>query len=167
MEVELSTPISEFQWQIVSVLLQPFSTRSELDRWDHVTGYISDHLDRIRGCDFTYPTGEGRRALTPQWFNSWRRAVGDSSSTLHKGSWYKVRVQIFPDGRCGLAINGHPVLVNIGNGPVRLPVLPMIYGSTAGTRILVGKVLITSGVPRDLDWSSLRFDGSGWVNSPQ
>ena len=164
MDVELSTPILEFQWQIISVLLEPFSSRAALDQWDHVTGYISDHLDHIRGCSFTYPAGEGRDALTPPWFSSWRRAVGDSSSALHKGAWYKVRVQIFPDGRCGLAINGHAVLVSIGSGPVRLPVLPMIYGSSVGTRILLGKILITTGVPRDIDWSTLEFDTNHWDN---
>jgi DNA-binding SARP family transcriptional activator len=165
MDLEISTPISRYQWQIISVLLQPVSSRKQLDEWDHVTGYISERFDRLSGCDFTYPAGEGRGALSPPWFESWRRAVPDSSNTLIGGEWYIIRVQLFPDGRCGLAINSHPVRIGAGTHSVRLPFLAMTYGNSVGTRILVGRIVLTSGVPDDINWSRLQFDGSAWINA--
>jgi hypothetical protein len=165
MDLEISTPISRYQWQIISVLLQPVSSRKQLDEWDHVTGYISERFDRLSGCDFTYPAGEGRGALNPPWFESWRRAIGDSSSTLTGGDWYNVRVQVFPDGRCGLAINRHPMRIGVQTQSLRLPFLAMTYGNSVGTRILVGRIVVTSGVPDDINWSRLQFDGSAWINA--
>jgi DNA-binding SARP family transcriptional activator len=166
LDAEISTPITEFKWQLIEVLLYSFSNPRQLEKWDHTTGYISRYLDLASspGCAFQYPGGEGPESLTrPSWFPSWQLATRDSSSVLHKGSWYKVRVQLFPDGRCGLAINGHPLMIAASRVSTAVPVLPIIEGNTVGGKILVGRVAIWSGVPTDIDWSKLKFDGYQWV----
>jgi hypothetical protein len=164
MDIDLSTPITRTQWQILQPGLQPFLNLHQIERWDHKTGYLSGFLDDTPGCYFSYPNGEGEGALTEMpWYTSMRIALNDSSFKLNDGRWYRVRLQIFPSGRCGIAINGHAVFISPGLGPLRHPVLPIIQGNTVDTRMLVGHVVIRSGIPNDVDWTTLEFDGFNWV----
>jgi hypothetical protein len=163
-DAELSTPITKYQWQLIHVGLQPFSNANRIERWDHRTGYIQQYVDSGDGCAFQYPSGEGPASITGSpWYESWVNAVRDSSHVLHGGSWYRVRVQLFPDGRCGLAINGHPVVITTSGVILTSPILAHIQGNSVDGRILVGKVLIQTGVPTDIDWSKLTFDGYQWA----
>ena len=65
-----------------------------------------------------------------------------------------------------MAINGRAVFIEAGSGPVHFPVLPLVQGMSVGTRILVGRITITSGVPADVDWSQLTLDGDSWLQKP-
>ncbi|HEU4879521.1 MAG TPA: hypothetical protein VFT21_08710, partial [Gemmatimonadaceae bacterium] len=164
MDMDLSTPITRTQWQMIQPGLQPFTNLNHIERWDHKTGYLTGFLNDTPGCNFSYPAGEGDGALTGMpWYASMRSAINDSSFTLSDGRWYHARLQIFPSGRCGIAINGYAVFIGPGLGPLRDPVLPIIQGHTVDTRVLVGHVVIRSGVPDDVDWTKLAFDGFNWI----
>lgn len=163
MDFDVSTPITRTQWQVVIAGTVVFRDAEHLTQWDHKTGYLQGVVDRSPGCWFKFPQGEGARATTDlSWFPSLRVAIRDSSYRIDTGKWYRVRLQIFPDGRCGTAINGHALTIEPGNGPLSLSVHAIIQGSSVATRILVGRVLVQSGVPTDIDWTPLRFTGYFW-----
>lgn len=163
MDIDISTRITRTQWQLVLAALQPLMPQSRLQEWDHKTGYMSGLYGDQAGCWFHYPNGEGKESTTrAPWHESMLLAEGDRSFRIDDGSWYRVRLQLFPDGRCGIAINGRAVMIETGSGPVQYPVLPILQGMSVGTRILVGRVIINSGVPGDVDWSSLEPDGYFW-----
>ena len=102
------------------------------------------YIDRISilGPRLSLGTGEGTVL---------RRAP----SSARLGRWYTVRVQVFPDGRCGLAIDGNPVDVVEGPVPLDRRYRLDISGKSVGTRILVGPVEVWQGVKGGVDWLSL------------
>jgi len=71
------------------------------------------------------------------------------------GSWYAVRIQLFPDGRCGLAINGKPVWITNDALATNQRYRLLLWGNSLGNRMLVGPVKVWEGVPGDVDWSAL------------
>lgn len=78
-------------------------------------------------------------------------------STASSGRWYSVRLQIFPDGRCGVAIDGRPVARTETPVVFERPVRVMLDGKSVGTMILVGRVEVWEGVRPDVDWGVLDF----------
>ncbi|MBV6521845.1 MAG: Protein TolB [Gemmatimonadaceae bacterium] len=75
--------------------------------------------------------------------------------SLVSGQWLRLRVQLFPDGRCGVAINGRPLGVASVPGPWFPRAHIMIGGNSYKTLVLVGRVRVRRGVPDDIDWSRL------------
>ncbi|MDE3217516.1 MAG: hypothetical protein KGO03_14000, partial [Gemmatimonadota bacterium] len=72
------------------------------------------------------------------------------------GRWFRVRLQIFADGRCGVAVDGRPIaLTSVGSVPDARYVAA-IEGSSVHTRILTGPVEIWTGIKPGVDW--LAFD---------
>lgn len=64
-------------------------------------------------------------------------------------------MQLFPDGRCGLAIDGRPLMIVQG-----LPINDARYrlilgGNSAQTDILVGNIQMWTGVRSDIPWIDL------------
>jgi len=81
------------------------------------------------------------------------------------GGWHRLRVQLFPDGRCGFAVDGVPVW--IAPEPVLLdaPLRILLQGRSHGTRMLVGPVALWTGVKGDIDWRLLG-EGRGERDAP-
>jgi hypothetical protein len=73
--------------------------------------------------------------------------------TLAKGAPWHIRIQVLPDGRCGVAVNGRPLSISVQRFDSRLPVLLITYGSSWHSRMLLGPVTISEGVPGDIDWT--------------
>ena len=117
-DIEVSSPITQPQWQVLIAGFQEFSREEGLVSWDHRTGYIQHYLaDKNPGCWFSYPAGEGEDAVTRNtWYRGLVAASGEPGSRINTGTWYTVRLQVFPDGRCGLAINGKALEIRPGPG---------------------------------------------------
>ncbi len=165
MDLTLSTPINRMQWQLLFAGMQPFTNWTRLQAWDHKTGYITRFLEGRPGCWFTYPPREGEgRSVSPSWYESMRLAMRDPTYRIDTGIPYRLRLQVFPDGRCGIAINGKPVVIEPGAGPIKSRVLAVVQGMSVGTTILVGKVTMTTGVPADIDWSGLTYERTSWLS---
>ncbi len=139
LDLELSTPITRPKWQFLQVSL------------------ISPDLLTLSGpagsgCTIKYPTSEG-------WANIHRMSgptrlyVVDTS--LASGRRFRFRLQLFPDGTCGVAIDGIPVTRGLGDAPARDSVAIVLGGQTVGSPLLIGPVKVWSGVPTDIDWSTL------------
>ena len=84
-----------------------------------------------------------------------------TSFPIDSGEWHSVRLQIFPDGTCGLAINGQP----IGRSTARMP-LDSRYriwteGVSLDSKMLIGPLEAWKGVKADVDWSSLQWPPEG------
>jgi hypothetical protein len=69
------------------------------------------------------------------------------------GEWYTLDIQLFPDGRCGVAVDGSVV----GITPPAMRGLDSVYvgilGNSVGTRMLVGRLEIDQGIRPGIDWA--------------
>ena len=75
------------------------------------------------------------------------------------GRWFRIRVQIFADGTCGVAINGRAVWRSASRVPLDQPYRTLLGGNSAETTIRVRKVEMWQGVKPDVAWGGV--DGSG------
>ncbi len=74
-----------------------------------------------------------------------------ADSTWRLGAWHRIRIQLFPDGECGIAIDGVPVWRSPGRIPVDQRYRIFIAGNSADTKILVGPLQVWRGVRKDID----------------
>lgn len=162
-DFDLSTPITATQWQEIIVSVGAVSDSSGLAKWNSRRGYISQFFDD-GACSFYFPGGEGQRAWARQdWFPGLQLTDPRLAEKIASGARYTVRLQLFPDGRCGLAINRHALsainLVLRNDNPRKL----LIEGKNVGSKLLLYPLRVRSGVPDDVDWSRLSYNGSRWV----
>jgi hypothetical protein len=154
----ISTPLTDHQWQIVNVSLENTLADSVLEKWDHGAGNMPRRANDWPACGVGYPTHEGPA------YGDTIASVFDRPSTaaslpaphsFRSGTWFHVRLQIFPDGRCGVAVNGIPTAgAQLGTIPDSVDRV-VISGNSAGTKVLVGPLTVRTGVPDDIDWSQL------------
>ena len=149
-EITVSTPITALQWQDLRVVFTGGLESATLRTWDHRTGGPPDR--GYPSCGAGYPAGDGAvnlaRMVSPAGLVS-------VDSALRSGRWYKVRLQVFPDGRCAAAINGTPVARSDVTLPLDKPFRLMLFGKSVRTKILVGPLQVWQGVRSDIDWSAL------------
>jgi DNA-binding SARP family transcriptional activator/DNA-binding transcriptional ArsR family regulator len=159
-EVMVSSPITQSYWQAVSLLIR--STRYSSAE-DAVTRAMDPPVDRAfeaEICGAGYPGGEGLSGIERL------SAVGGGKgvpipvdSTLANGRWFRLRVQVFQDGTCGVAVNGRPLWRSTARVPLDQRYRIWIAGNSANTRILAGPLEVWSGVKRDVEWTVV--GGSG------
>lgn len=149
----ISTPITMGQWQEIIIGVTPATDSLPLASWDHRSGW-----PRISSgdCWLHYPSGsEGDHKADVY-------AVDDSLGnhpaprSLGAGTWYRLRLQVLPDGRCVTALNGTVVAVSKPSTEATLPRRIYIYGATAKTKIRVGHLEIFRGVRRDISLDTLQ-----------
>ena len=158
METTLSMPLNMGQWQDQDVALQPMRDSAALARWDHRSGYAPFGTDGVRPlCAFSYPALEGTRSIhAAQILGAFTSADHLAAKPLYSGHPFRVRLQVFPDGRCGVAIDGRPVAIaSLGALPHGKYFLEL-QGQSYHTRILTGPVDIWTGIRPGVDW--LAFD---------
>lgn len=155
LDADVSAPITFPQWQRVGVSIQALDSAlwTEAERQRGSLGFQS------MSCAVAYPAGEN---------SAWRDSihVGTGTGSLNervtapqgasKGAWIRLRLQILPDGRCGVAVNGTPVYL----APIAVTYDPnaraAIYGSSFRTQVRVGRVTVWQGVPNDIDWAAFQ-----------
>ncbi len=162
MEAMLSWRITRGQWQVGDVGLIGGLDSALAGDWDFVTNAMPNIDDiQLRTCAIAYPDGEGplgRRRVSIGAGSSGRHVPVDS--TLGNGTWRRVRIQIFEDGRCGFALDGRPLWLSRWPVPVALPFAIRLGQSSAGTEILHGPIVVWRGVRDDVQWDLLR-DSTG------
>jgi DNA-binding SARP family transcriptional activator len=156
-EAVVSTPVNRSQWQELNLGFDAGIELAASSGWDRSTGYLPAHTRSGRTlCHFGYPKGEGAgSADSLALVSSGSVMRGPAQPAVEAGRWYTVSVQIFPDGRCGLAINGEAVLVVETQLPLDRPYRLDIDGNSVGTQILVGPLEVWEGVKGGVDWSVL------------
>ena len=152
----VSTRVTELRWQTLDLDLSSAKDSALLSSWDHRTGFAPSKGSGP-ACMFFFPSAEGSRGLAtvlplapqPAGAPAARLAIGD-------GRPYRVRLQIFPDGRCGMAVNGAALWISPDRFDDRVPVRLRTYGNSWNTRMLLGSLTISAGVPGDIDWTRIR-----------
>ena len=154
METTLSMPITMMQWQSELIAIRPAPDSALLAGWDHRTGYpIFERAEPPGVCNVGYPSVEGERSIHAL---STPGGIVDPDTIfrppLHDGHWFRIRVQLFPDGRCGVAIDGRPVAISSTGAPPTGKYFVDIEGQSFHTRILTGSVEVWTGVRAGVDW---------------
>ena len=157
-EFPLHLHFTQLKWQTINVQLTADLADSVLMAWDHETGAINGggRWANHATCGLAIPANEGvlhrhRTALT----NDVGGMIVTEDSTIGADRWMQVRLQIFPDGRCGVALDGRarsrlPVPLALDR-PFRV----IVQGMSVGTEVLVGPMTIWSGVKQGVEWSVL------------
>jgi hypothetical protein len=158
-EALISSPIREDRWQTVQVHLSGGIDSAALASWDHATGFGPIGRPRIL-CTAMIPGGESVGLLDQLHLS----AGGEQRSTPRglanrSGRWWRLRIQVLPDGRCGVAVDGKPVW--LAEQPLRadLRYRVVLQGMSFHTRILFGPVEVWQGVRRDVDWEAAAGNG--------
>jgi hypothetical protein len=150
-EVDISTPLTSLVWQNLNVALWAASG-AQLSAWDLEQGNLHVSGQEWRECRALYPASEsepGQRTLG-LWAGIGRTVPVPAG--LATGRWTRLRLQVFPDGRCGVAIDGVAGgIVNRGTLFGDSAIL-VISSYSHRTRILVGPLEVWTGVRRDVDW---------------
>ena len=150
-EVRLSTPGSAVQYQRIILDLTPSLSDRSLAAWDHVTGYLPWDGDGSR-CDLTYPAGDGPPELRSFAAGGLRPRA---SARIRSGAWYTVRLQTFPDGSCGMAIDGRPISRSAQKLRTGRNYRVVLMGASVGAHVLAGPLEVWQGVRTDVNWSEL------------
>ena len=157
-ETSIRAFMTDIHWQYLDFSLAGAYDSTRLAHWDHRTGAAPSETDweLARTCAAGYPDGEGAGAQERfggsgaglQW-------SAPAPSGITAGKPVTIRIQIFPDRRCGVALNGKPVWM--ADAPLDLghPYRIVIQGKSWHTRVLVGPVTVWTGVRHDVDWESL------------
>lgn len=154
MEAHVSGRVTRTQWQFHAVAFHAGIDSVALARWDHRTGDIPVTAGLL--CAITYPAREGLGGA-----DSVRLGCGNATVEvpappgLGDGEWHRLRAQLLPDGRLGLAIDGVPVGLAPAAIPLEREFRLVITGQSHGTQLLVGDVALWTGVKDDVDWRVL------------
>jgi len=156
LDAVLRLRITKERWQYVAVGFAGLRDVAHLRQsWDHVTGYLPAQFF-TSSCMLAYPAGEGPTAALRLSGagndNDLPRARGARLPSIALGVPTKVRIQVLPDGRCGIAVNGVAIGTSPPSGNVDSLYL-FTEGSSVDTRVLVGGMTVRRGVPTDVDWN--------------
>jgi hypothetical protein len=125
--------------------------------WDHRTAGAPLSQDlAFHSCTAVYVDHQGAAARS-------RISVGGGAvnrevrvdPSLGDGHWFRVRIQLFPDGRCGFALDGVPIWISADPVPLALPFAVNLGYSSARTKVLVGPLEVWEGVKKDIDWAAV------------
>lgn len=144
-----STPVSRPKWQRLKLGL---TTEPRFSR---------GAVDSRAGCSMMVPVGEGLRARDQLGVVASSPALEGSggqfptNAKMRSGGWFRVRLVIFPDGSCGVAINGRPLWRSPPILPIDGEYHPYFGGQSVGTKILLGPFELWRGIRNDIHWNTL------------
>lgn len=147
-------PISRPKWQSLNFALDPVADSAALAAWSGRTQGLQ--LDvwswrPARQCSLNMPRREGgplrkRLAMLAATHPIAQRA---EPPTFSDGEWHTAELQVHPDGRCAVVLDG--VLLGISTESVLLdrPLRVMLHGAAVDTDVEVGAVTVWRGVRTD------------------
>jgi hypothetical protein len=156
-EARISIPLTRGQAQVATLELVGGLDSLRLRGWDHFTGGSQRFFPEAgdQRCAIGYPSGEGPLGkMRMSAASGLAGAVFPVDSGLGNGQWLTMRLQIFPDGRCGIALNGHPLQRPAFALPRDQPFAVRIGYASAGTHVLNGPITVWQGVRTDIDWEA-------------
>jgi DNA-binding SARP family transcriptional activator len=140
-------------WQFINVDFATYDSLS-LARWDHVTGAISGGTRAF--CEFATASGETYPASKRMLLSAGsqiRRVPADRA--VLRGAWVSVAIQVFPDGRCGIALDGKPMLLTERVFDPSAKVTLTISSQSVRTDAAVGPLQLWRGVDPGIAWRSI------------
>jgi len=154
-EVLLSTPLTRPTWLRGRITLVPSVDTGQLVRTPK-SGAAAGFPGGREGCGVGYPPADGafgRDNVGVTSAVSVLVPVPEHETSLSAGSWWRVRIQLLPDGRCGVAINGRPLWLSPEPVDVGLKYWLRLGDASADARILHGPLTVWEGVRTDIDWT--------------
>jgi len=154
-EARLSTPVVGPRQQFVRISLAAWADSGALSRRDRS---LDNQPPPQAGCDVAYPanTGDDPTVWGAMALGGLGGGLIPVPASLRSGIWYSIRLQLFPDGRCGVAVNGTAVAINDESLALDHPYYAVLEGNSLGNRMLVGPVEVWEGVRQGVDWSAVK-----------
>jgi hypothetical protein len=156
-EARLSTPVTRPRLQVIELALTAALDSAGLARWDHRTGVApGSRMEPLRSCSIAYPGGGGTASPGRFMINA-AATTGRVPAPEREApdAWYTVRLQIFPDGTCGVALDGVPVWRSDASLDASARYRIQLTGSSPGAPLLVGPLEVWDGVRGGVDWTLL------------
>jgi DNA-binding SARP family transcriptional activator len=104
----------------------------------------------IPSCSLTYPAFEGGSGIGVIGVTDANVPVDTS---LASGRRYRLRIQLFPDGTCGYAIDGKSIHRSTRPHSINLPTDIIITSQTYHADIFVGPLTVWQGIPPGVNWT--------------
>lgn len=154
-ETVLRAPVTEVQWQKQTIALEGALDSTALGTWDHRTGSLDSRRSPPEAnCTVLFPDQQGPPASARiAALNESELARFTAPPDMRAGAPHRLRIQIFPDGRCGVALDGRAMFVSHSSVSLDRPFRLVLSGMSHHTRVLVGAVDVWRGVRPDVDWS--------------
>jgi hypothetical protein len=150
-EAVVSDSFQLMQWRDVQVGIVDYAERV-MAAWDHAANPVPYEPPRAQ-CAAAYPAGEGVWAGDSAIFNSSSEPHAElADPAWSRGQPFVIRVQVFPDGRCGVAIDGRARWISAPEAWSDSAYVDL-RSNAWRTRALVGHVTVWTGVPPGVDWN--------------
>ncbi|MCC6931248.1 MAG: AAA family ATPase [Gemmatimonadaceae bacterium] len=156
-DLRLSGAITRLQWQTISLTL--FRTVDTLAYARALgTEVTPSSSDSDALCSVGYGIEGRRQGRMPyvSFVGASTLALAPPDARIFDGAWATIRLQLLPDGRCGVAIDGVPLAIVRSSGPPSTEARVQSDGNSRATRMLVGRMTVYEGVPADIDWRKAR-----------
>ena len=153
LDAMISTTITMTRWQVVRIGMYAGVDSMSLARWNHADGWaFGPGRSSNAHCDFWYPSGtEGMRTYAESYAAAAIENI--APSPWRTGAWFRIRLQVLPDGRCAFSgPDGAVIYSESIPADVRNRAHIFIYGNSPNTNMLVGPVTIMEGIPDGIDW---------------
>jgi len=146
-EAQMSAPITKGESQSWKLAMLRMGDSAAWAAWDHATGWGPPSSPASPSWGLVYPAGIGGRHFGEQldvfWPSNSLRL--QSPARLKTGQPFRLVMQIFPDGRMGLAIDGQPLW--LGSPVFFEPAVHlMLEGNSVETQMLIGHLRVVSGI---------------------
>lgn len=156
LDADLYANITLPQWQLINIGMYTLdSTRLGSHAGDGEN--LAEWIIGDGVCEFQYPGGpEGPGAADLLMAGaSAEVARAPAPPSFRNKTWFHVRVQVLPDRRCAVAINGQPIFLSSRQAFPDAPLRISTHGNSVSTQMLVGPMTLRTGIPDDVDWTSL------------
>jgi hypothetical protein len=150
MEAGISTPVVGPRQQVILLSLGAWADSGALARMDQS---VNNEPWLQAACLVAYPSETGDNPATRGDLD-FGGHLFSLPADFRSGRWYTVRLQIFPDGRCGVAVNGKALAIDNASLALDRPYYAVLAGNSLGNRMLVGPVEVWEGVRDGVDWST-------------
>ncbi len=146
-EASIQLPVTRAKLQKLAFAFHTVGDSVALASWDHRTGYgaVGEAF-----CGTSLPSGEGieglRRYAVYSEFAARTLSDRPTRADLYGRSWHRLRLQVTPDGRCALFIDGELVVRSEGPSHVPAAARLLIFGSSMELPLLVGALQVWEGV---------------------
>ena len=144
------------QWQNMRLVIATQAADSDWIRWDKRTGAPPHSSVSFAHCELAFPAGEGAALRSTMLLSeSTGPTELPAAPQMRTGAWLWEEVQVLPDGRCGVAVDGRPLLLSRLRQPVTAPMEVVLSGQSHRTRMLVDTLEVFEGVLHPEWWLAL------------
>lgn len=153
-EVRVSTPTTGNSWQRLRLSLVAGLDTALLVSGDQRKAPASTgDVDAICTVGFPGPGRWAKNQIAVTASTTHRLDLTPIVSTATTGAWWTIRLQILPDGRCGLAINGRPLWISADALSLDREYRVRLGDESVDAKLLHGPLQLWVGVRTDIDWT--------------